>query len=256
MEVEIKKNRGLFLNIINLVSVCSSEPSIIFNTTGLHIQGIDKSNVCMYDLHLESDWFDAYKVNEKITFGLSIKKLYTILNTAQQGDSIKMIKDNDSGNLDIFIQKQTVKSPTFFRTVLFEDTGNMLTIPDNFEYDSDIVISSKLLNDTLSKFSKFDGLDLNVICSSDNVELKTFFDDTGFMSTKIDLDEMVSYSVVEDEVIELNYSLKHVYKLCVTDNLSNDVELNLGKECPMRVKYSFDEKSQLEFYITPKIKDN
>jgi len=67
---------------------------------------------------------------------------------------------------------------------------------------------------------------------------------------------MTSYAVVEDEEINLMYSLIYISKMCITNKLSNDIEFSLSNECPMKINYNLGDDSLLMFYIAPKLSDD
>ena len=73
------------------------------------------------------------------------------------------------------------------------------------------------------------------------------------MRVNIPVDDMSSYSVVEGEDINLNYSLIYISKMCITNKLSSDIDFCLSNECPMKIKYDLGDNSSLLFYIATKI---
>jgi hypothetical protein len=75
------------------------------------------------------------------------------------------------------------------------------------------------------------------------------------MRVNIPVDDMSSYSVVEGEIIDLNYSLLYISKMCITNKLSSDIDFCLSNERPMKIKYDLGDDSSLLFYIAPKLAD-
>jgi proliferating cell nuclear antigen len=136
---------------------------------------------------------------------------------------------------------------------LVEYEYDEMNIPDT-EYDAELSLPSKKVTDMLSQLSNF-GDDLNIICSDDFVDFKTK-GNSGEMRVNIPVDDMSSYSVVEGEDINLNYSLIYISKMCITNKLSSDIDFCLSNQCPMKIKYDLGDNSSLLFYIAPKLADD
>ena len=118
------------------------------------------------------------------------------------------------------------------------------------EYDAEFSLSSKEIADICSQLSNF-GNDIIIHCSNDNVRLTTN-GLAGEMRVDIPVDDLTSYSVVEDEEIVLTYSLVYIHKMCITNKLSPDIDFSLSNQCPMKITYDLGDESSLIFYIAPK----
>ena len=60
---------------------------------------------------------------------------------------------------------------------------------------------------------------------------------------------------IENEKIDLTFSLGHLNRLCMTSKLTDEIEMNLSDNSPMKINYSLGENSHLTFHIAPKIND-
>jgi proliferating cell nuclear antigen len=122
------------------------------------------------------------------------------------------------------------------------------------DYDSEFTLPSKKIADMLSQLSNF-GDDLNIKCSEDCVDFKASGNSVE-MRVNIPTDDMDSYSIIEDEEVNLTYSLIYLSKMCLTNKLSNDIEFSLSNEEPMKVNYNLGNDSSIMFYIAPKLSDD
>jgi hypothetical protein len=43
--------------------------------------------------------------------------------------------------------------------------------------------------------------------------------------------------------------------MCLTTKLSDNVEISIGRECPMKMKYDLGDKSRVLFCLAPKLED-
>jgi proliferating cell nuclear antigen len=229
--VSDKKKKDLFISIFNLLKNSSSQINASFNENFMHIQGMDKSHVCLFDLKLKKEWFSNYNVIEHTNLCFDASIFYSMIST--KGD-----KKSDYSK--------------YFTMPLIEYEYDEMNIPET-EYDAELSLPSKKVTDMLSQLSNF-GDDLNIKCSDDFVDFKTK-GNSGEMRVNIPIDDMSSYSVVEDEDINLNYSMIYINKMCITNKLSSDIDFCLSNQCPMKIKYDLGDDSMLLFYIAPKIAD-
>ena len=91
-------------------------------------------------------------------------------------------------------------------------------------------------------------------CSEECVDFKVLGDSVE-MRVNIPTDDMSSYAIVENEVINLTYSLIYINKMCITNKLSNEIEFSLSNDSPMKINYNLGNDSSLMFYIAPKLSD-
>jgi hypothetical protein len=138
----------------------------------------------------------------------------------------------------------------YFKLPLIEHENELFKLPD-LEYDAEFSISSKNICDILSQMSLFGDV-VNFKCNDDGINILT--DGlSGEMLVKLPINEISEYSIVEEEEIDVSYSLTYVNKMILTNKLSSEIEFCLIKDAPMKVKYSLDNESYLIFYIAPKI---
>ena len=80
MQIQIndKKKRDIFVSIFHILKSCSSTANLIVDSDVFHIQGMDKSHICLFDLKLKSNWFDIYTVPERTKYVL-IPMYFTLL---------------------------------------------------------------------------------------------------------------------------------------------------------------------------------
>ena len=69
-----KKRKECFISLFQVLSRCSSIISATFDPEFIHIQGIDKSHVCLFQVKIVKKWFSVYEVSEKfnLSFPLSV----------------------------------------------------------------------------------------------------------------------------------------------------------------------------------------
>jgi proliferating cell nuclear antigen len=249
-----KKKKDLFIYIFNLLKNSSSQINASLSQDVMHIQGMDKSHVCLFDLKLKKEWFSDYNVSEHTNLCFDSSIFYSMISTKCE-DQHLVIKNIEQDTLSIELINGDKKNDysKYFTMPLIEYEYDEMNIPET-DYDAELSLPSKKVTDMLSQLSNF-GDDLNIKCSDDFVDFKTK-GNSGEMRVNIPVDDMSSYSVVEGEAINLNYSLIYISKMCITNKLSSDIDFCLSNDYPMKIKYDLGDNSFLLFYIAPKISDD
>jgi proliferating cell nuclear antigen len=255
-----KKQKEIFISIFQLIKNCSSHINLNFNINFLHIQGMDKSHICLYEIKINKNWFSSYyiKENTKLSFDSSV--FYSIISSKSDNQELiielSYINNKICDFLDIhFINQINNNKKDFkksFKIPLIDFDYDELKIPI-VDYDTEFCLSSKQIHDTLSELTNF-GNEILIHCTESKINLSTN-GDIGEMNVEIPIDDLNSYSIIEDEEIKLTYSLLYLHKMCISNKLSNHIEFYLSKEYPMKINYNLGEESSLTFFIAPKIID-
>lgn len=251
-----KKKKEIFVSLFQVFKNCTATINATFESEQLSIQGLDKSHVCLFDTKIHKNWFAQYETTEEVLkLAFDANSFHSIIST--KSDHQNLIMETDDNNDDILLiyfasdaEEQTKKEyKKSFKLPLSEYDYEEMHIP-SVEYDAEFSLASKEISDICSQLSNF-GNDIVIRCSNDNVSLTTN-GLAGEMRVDIPVDELTSYSVVEDEEIVLTYSLVYIHKMCITNKLSPDIDFSLSNQCPMKIKYDLGDESSLLFYIAPK----
>ena len=271
-----KDKKELFISIFQVLKNCSSNISCIFEPEFLHIQGMDKSHVCLFDVKINKEWFHNYNVNEtkKISFDSNVFHSIISIKSENQDFVFKMEHDNEDvlhihfmptldkvKQEDLTIKKTKTKEKNinekndfkkFFKMPLQEFDYEEMNIPI-VEYDAEFTLCSKIITDIFSQLNNF-GNDIIIKCSEESIYLNTN-SISGEMSVQIPIDDLSSYSIFEGDELELSYSLIYVNKMCITNKISSDIEFSLSKNSHMKITYNLGDNSHILFYIAPKLSD-
>jgi proliferating cell nuclear antigen PCNA len=248
-----KKN--MFMTLFHQIKNCTDCVSLFFNPDFLHIQGMDKSHVCLFDIHLSSEWFQEYSVNEdEEIIMLNPSVLYTILSSVRE-DQQYTIYNEDTDNLQIKVYSIIGTKGDFnkhFTIHLIDGEYELMIIP-NVEYDADVLFSAKKIFEITSQMLYF-GQDIQIKCNEEMFDLITH-GDNGEMTVNIPIGDLMEFSINEGETINLSYSLQYISKICLTNKLSSEILFCISKESPMKIKYDLGNDSELIYYIAPKVSE-
>ena len=126
-----------------------------------------------------------------------------------------------------------------------------MEIPENADYDAEFSIGSKKICEISSQMLLF-GNDINFKCFQDQIHLITN-GTNGEMLVKVPIDDLNEYSIIEDEIVNIMYSLTYIDKMCLSNKLTDEILFSLSKEFPMKIKYDLGDESSIVFYIDSKI---
>lgn len=256
-----KKKKDNFISLFSVLKNCSSLINVTFETELLHIQGMDKSHICLFDVKINKNWFSTYELLEDIKICFDSVFFYSIISTKNDNQDLTIyLNDNNQDILHIVFDSKEKegkegKKGEFkktFKMNLVEYEYEEMNIPI-VDYDAEFSLSSKLISDIFSQLTNF-GNDIVIKCSEENISLTTI-GVTGEMNVDVPVDDLNDYSIIEDEEVVLTYSLAYINKMCVTNKLSSDVEFSLSNECPMKISYNLGEDSSLVFFIAPKMNE-
>jgi proliferating cell nuclear antigen PCNA len=251
-----KKKKEVFVSLFQVLKNCSSLISSTFYPEEIHIQGMDKSHICLFDIKINKKWFNDYNVNKPTKICFDSNVFHSIISTkCDNQDLIIKMNDNDEDTLHINFVNQEEKKGDFkksFKLPLAEYEYEEMKIPSP-DYDAEFSLSSKQITDMFNQLNNF-GNDIIIKCSEEDINLSTN-GVAGEMRVDIPIDEVSSYSIIEGEEITLTYSLAYINKMCITNKLSSDIEFSLSNERPMKISYNLGDDSSLLFFIAPKMND-
>jgi proliferating cell nuclear antigen len=249
-----KKKKENFISIFHLLKSSSSQINATLNEKKLHIQGMDKSHVCLFDLNLTSNWFDKYNIDKNFHCCFDTSSFYSMISIKGDDQSLVITKTSDEAlAIELINGEKKNDYNKYFTLPLLEYEYEEMLIPTT-DYDAEFSLPSKKVTDMLSQLNNF-GDDIIINCCDDYVDFKTK-GNSGEMRVNIPVDDMSSYSVVEGEEVNLSYSLIYISKMCITNKLSSDIEFSLSNDCPMKINYDLGDDSSLTFYIAPKLADD
>jgi proliferating cell nuclear antigen PCNA len=251
-----KEKKDKFVSMFNVLKNCSSLINMTFDTQLLHIQGMDKAHICLFDVKIHKKWFTSYDVIETIKVCFDSSFFYSIISTKSDNqDLIIFLCDNNLDILNIIFDSKELKKGEFkktFKMNLTEYEYEEMNIPI-VDYDAEFTLSSKLISNMFNQLNNF-GDDIVIYCSEESVSLTTN-GITGEMKTDITIDDLNNFCIIEDEKISLTYSLSYINKMCITNKLSNDIDFSLSNQYPMKISYNLGDDSSMLFFIAPKLND-
>lgn len=260
-----KSKKDQFNALFNIIKINTTNVNIIFNTDELHIQGMDKSHICLFDMYITKDWFNDYQhSSEESNICFDTNTFYNIINNVSKNQSIIISNTehqyncdkNDNDFLYISLINEDYKEQDnsefdkYYKLQLNENDYELMNIPD-CDYNCDFVINSKKIVDITNQMLSFNN-DIEIICSEEYLQFKVD-GGNGEMNVKIKTDDLDEFSIEDGEKFSFRYSLQYLSKFCLTKNLSDKISFCLSNDYPLKIKYDMGDDINICFYIAPKL---
>lgn len=245
--IDAKKLKGALVAVTQLVGECK----IRFTDEGLEMRAVDKANVGMVDLCLETDEFDFFHVDDRRdVLGVDVNRLASIVAFIEKGDETVHI------SLESDESKLKVEGGDLEYSMALIDPSVIRSIPDlpDFELPASVTFAGAefhravVASDLISNYLIF-GADV----------------DTGefYIETKGDTDA-VSYRLGEEDVVDMTiaparslFSLNYLKEMRRAIPKNGEVKLELGDEYPVRIRFTLPKTdSHAEYILAPRIDSN
>jgi len=250
-----------FGNLFQHVRLFSEHVNITFDKERMYMQSMDSSRVSVFELSLPADWFDVYEytVEESCTLGINTSMLFKILNTRDKIQNTHIRYDPNGDDSDkLFVRFDCENKSVFdklFEIPLMDLDCDVMEIPAG-ESDAEFSIASTNFASIIAQLKLF-GDTIEVRCDEDKIELHSISLDTGKMTVCIDIDDLTSYAITEDEKMDLSFSLSILHNICQYHKVAKEVEIHLTKDFPMKLIYHLGaDNATFTFYLAPKISDS
>ena len=100
IQISDKKKKDIFVSLFQTLKNCSSLISTKINSEFLHIQGMDKSHVCLFDAKINSTWFSVFELNKEINLSFDSGVFYSIISTRSDLQDLIITMDDDNFKAD------------------------------------------------------------------------------------------------------------------------------------------------------------
>ena len=254
LSIKDKTKKDLFIALFQNLKNFGQLISVLFEKDHVFIQGMDNSHVCLYEVKIMNIWFDSYETSDKHLICFDSHFFYTIISIANETTNIELIyEDSENDYLNIHILAKEGKHFHKYFKIPLADMDYEIVNVTNMEHEVEFSMLSKKMSEIMSQMMLF-GSDVQIKCSEEGIHFITG-GISGEMKVDILMDDLKEYSIIENDTIDVTYSLNYVYKMCMNSKLSNVIHFSMSKEFPMKVFYDLGDNSYTTFFIAPKISD-
>ena len=246
----------IFATLFQHMKLFAECMNIYFNTEDVFIQAMDPSHVSVIEIKLPREWFDEYNVTTNTMIGINTHILFKVLNIREKSHTLRLNLDpNNDDRLEInLVSEDTSVYNRNFVVPLIDIDSEVMGIPE-MEYQAELSFPSVVFSTLIDQMKIF-GETLSILCSEEKVEMNSESIDTGKMFVNIPIDDLNSFAIEEDEILNMSFSLTHLKNICLYSKISKEVEVYLKRDFPIKLIYTLDhEDAKAMFYLAPKIDD-
>jgi proliferating cell nuclear antigen len=242
-------NSSAIKTLSEVIKSILTEVNMVFDSDGIRMVAINKSQNLLFHLRLNADGFQVYKCKRKCAIGLDTDKFHRILKSLSDGDILTFqINESQDNELCIFVQnKKTFTYVNYRLNTLDIDEANV-TIPDA-HFDSVISIPSghfqKIIRD-------HNNIGSTVLIKS--IKSSLIFETKGnFASQETVVGETEKGLSFEKgssgEIVQATYQIENLTTLTKCTNLCDDVILYMKNGMPIIIKYKVVDMGEVKFCL-------
>lgn len=226
-------------------------------SSGISVQTMDTSHVCLVSLELNSDGFEPYRCDRNITLGLKAQTMLKILKCAGNDDSVTLRAQDSTDTLSIIFESQNSEKTSHFDIKLMDIDSEHLGIPDT-QYNAVVKMPSHEFQRVCRDLSQI-GDSVLIACTKDGVQFSVQGDiGTGKVtlrqSCSVDKEDEQT-SIELNEPVQLTFAMRFLNFFTKATPISSTVSLSLKAASPLVVEYPIGDFGHVRFYLAPKIED-
>ena len=247
-----------FCTLFQHIKLFTNSVNITFNKDQMYLQTMDSTKVSVIEITLPNIWFDKYELvyDEPINIGINSNTLFKVLSTRDKSQLIKLHYDlENNDNLYIhFLSGQTKMFDKHFNIPLLELDTELVNIPD-IESNADITLSSTNFSEIINQLQLF-GDTIEFKCTEEQIQLCSVSTELGKIMADISIDDLNSYSIIENYTMHMSFSLNKLHNICMFNKIAKEVDILLTDEYPMQITYNLGlDNANLNFYLAPIINE-
>jgi len=223
---------------------------------GLQVQSMDSSHVALVSLLLRESAFSEFKCDRPMSLGMNVDSLGKILKMCGPNDSLKVRWQNDADTVSFQCESGDDDRISDFDLKLMQIESEHMEIPEQHykvvakmpsaEFQK-ICRDLKEFGETMQVKASKEGITFSVQgdIGAGNVMLKP--------REAEKVEERVTLTV--HEPVTATFALRYLVNFAKAAPLSGLVELGLGPDAPLLVKYDVEaaDNGHMQFYLAPKI---
>merc|ERR1712113_148353 len=225
---------------------------------GLQVQSMDSSHVALVSLLLRESAFSEFKCDRPTSLGMNVDSLGKILKMCGPNDSLKLQWQNDADSVSFQCETGEEDCISEFDLKLMQIESEHMEVPEQ-QYKVTAKMPSAEFQKICRDLKEF-GETMQIKASKEGITFSVQGDlGTGNVMLKPreseKPEEKVSLAV--SEPVTATFALRYLVNFAKAAPLCGTVELGLGPDAPLLVKYNLEtgDNGYMQFYLAPKIDD-
>jgi len=225
---------------------------------GMQVQSMDSSHVALVSLMLRESAFTEYKCDRPTSLGMNVDSLGKVFKMFGPTDSLKLSWQNDADTITFQCESTDDDRVADFNLKLMQIESEHMEIPEQ-QYKVVIKMPSQEFQKVCKDLKEF-GETMQINANKEGIRFSVN-GDLGAANVMLKPresdkpEEAVQLTV--HEPVTATFALRYLVTFSKAAPLCGVVELGLGVDSPLLVKYDLEssEKGHMQFYLAPKIDD-
>lgn len=231
---------------ISIISELVTEARFTITPNAIEMVAMDPANVAMVVFKLLSSSFTEYKVDKDVELAINLNNLKQVLRRANANDMLSLAMDENK--LKITLKGATTRT---FNLPIIELEEREQKVP-SLKFSATVKMPCEVLNESIA--------DADVVAESVAfvAEPKKFtIQAEGDLSqAKIEIKEDENVSIKATEKTRAKYSIEYLKKMIGGSKLADTVEIQFGKDYPLRLDYTTVDRVSLSFIVAPRVEND
>jgi len=246
----------LFKKVVDAMKDLCKEVNFDCSEKGLQVQSMDSSHVALVSLMLRESAFSDFKCDRPTSLGMNIESLAKIFKMCGPSDSLKLRYQNDADTLNFQCESSDDDRIADFDLKLMQIESEHMEIPEQ-QYKVVVKMPSGEFQKVCRDLKEF-GETMTLTATKEGVKFSVAGDvgaGNVFMKPRDSDKPEERVSITVHESVTSNFALRYLVNFSKAAPLCGAVELGLGPDAPLLVKYELEktENGHMQFYLAPKI---
>lgn len=249
---------GMFRKVVDAMKDLCKDVNFDCSEKGMQVQAMDSSHVALVSVLLRECAFAEYKCDRPLSLGVNLESLGKIVKMSGGSDSLRIKHSKEADNISFQCESTSDDRIADFELKLMQIENEHMEIPEQTHQ-----VVAKLPSGEFQKICrdlKEFGETLQVKASKEGIT----FSVSGDLGTGNVLLKPREAEKPEDRVhltvhepVTATFALRYLVNFAKASPLCGSVELGLGKDAPLVVKYDIEkpENGHVQYYLAPKIDD-
>merc|ERR1712232_93200 len=246
----------LFKKVVDAMKDLCKEVNFDCSERGLQVQSMDSSHVALVSLMLRESAFADFKCDRPTSLGMNIESLAKIFKMCGPNDSLKLAYQNDADTLNFQCESSDDDRIADFDLKLMQIESEHMEIPEQ-QYKVVAKLPSSEFQKNCRDLREF-GEAMQMSASKEGIKLSVAGDvgSGNVMLKPRDADKVEDkVTLTVHEPVTATFALRYLVNFAKAAPLCGVVELGLGPDAPLLVKYDLEKADNgfMQFYLAPKI---
>jgi len=223
---------------------------------GLQVQSMDSSHVALVSLLLRESAFADFKCDRPMSLGMNVDSLGKILKMCGPNDSLKLRWQNEADTISFQCEGGDDDRISDFELKLMQIESEHMEIPEQ-QYKVTVKMPSSEFQKICRDLKEF-GETMQIKATKEGITFSVS-GDVGAGNVLLKPREAEKpedkVSLTVHEPVTATFALRYLVNFSKAAPLCGQVELGLGPDAPLLVKYDVEaaDNGHLQFYLAPKI---